>query len=568
MQSKQNKIFSQEALDRLSSPEQLDQMMQVVSPKAWLPLSTIGFLIVVAGTWSVVGRIPLTVNGQGVLIQPRRVVQFQAPSNGQLMKLNIKPGDLVKKGQEIGTIDKSTIQQQLEQEKAKLAQLQGQNQDANRLQKQQIALELRTLKQQQADLEESLRRESVAPILRQQTLAALAEKRQSLEESLRREQITPVLRQQTLAAIAEKRESFEQRKQQIISLMQTLQQRFETRSKLFQKEGAISQDVLLQARRELLDAQTQVSDIETQLKELDVQKTNSERDYLQNLNRINEIKNNIHEIAVQATKTEQEYLQNLNRINEIKNNIQELKVQRTNNEREYLQNLNKIDEIKTKIKDLETQQIKLAQQDLEKSNNQTNQIQEVKRRIAQLELQLSGESRIISQYDGKILEVSAAPGQVLNPGMRLGSLEAENPNEKMVSLVYLADKDGKQIKPGMTVQVTPSIVKRERYGGIVGKVTQVSPFLVTNQDMSAIIGNEQLANNLAENVSRSGGAPVQVYVELERDPNTISGYKWSSSDGPPLKIYAGTTAQVKVQIGQQAPISYVIPIFRSLTGVY
>lgn len=596
MQTKQKKIFSQEALERLSSPEQLDQMMQVVSPKAWLPLSTIGFLIVVAGTWSVVGRIPLTVNGQGVLIQPRRVVQFQAPSNGQLMKLNINPGDVVKKGQEIGTIDKYDIKEQLAQERAKLAQLQGQNQDANRLQKQQIALELRTLKQQQADLEESLRRESVAPmlrqqtiaaleqkrqsleeslrreqitpILRQQTLAALAEKRQSLEESLRREQITPVLRQQTLAAIAEKRQSFEQRKQQIISLMQTLQQRFQTRSRLFEKEGAISHDVVLQARREFLDAQTQVSDIETQLKELDVQKTNSERDYLQNLNRINEIKNNIHEIDVQATKTEQEYLQNLNRINEIKNNIQELKVQRTNNEREYLQNLNKIDEIKTKIKDQETQQIKLAQQELEKSNNQNNQIQEVKRRIAQLELQLSGESRIISQYDGKILEVSAAPGQVLNPGMRLGSLEAENPNAKMVSLVYLADKDGKQIKPGMTVQVTPSIVKRERYGGIVGKVTQVSPFLVTNQDMSAIIGNEQLANNLAENVSRSGGAPVQVYVELERDPNTISGYKWSSSDGPPLKISSGTTAQVKVQIGQLAPISYVIPIFRSLTGVY
>ncbi|HAX79358.1 MAG TPA: NHLP bacteriocin system secretion protein, partial [Cyanobacteria bacterium UBA11372] len=256
------------------------------------------------------------------------------------------------------------------------------------------------------------------------------------------------------------------------------------------------------------------------------------------------------------------------RINEIKNNIQELKVQRTNNEREYLQNLNKIDEIKTKIKDLETQQIKLAQQELEKSNNQTNQIQEVKRRIAQLELQLSGESRIISQYDGKILEVSAAPGQVLNPGMRLGSLEAENPNAKMVSLVYLADKDGKQIKPGMTVQVTPSIVKRERYGGIVGKVTQVSPFLVTNQDMSAIIGNEQLANNIAESVSRSGSAPVQVYVELQQDPNTISGYKWSSSNGPPLKISSGTTAQVKVQIGQLAPISYVIPIFRSLTGIY
>lgn len=539
MQTKNNQIFSQEALERLSSPERLDQMMRVVNPRAWLPLTTIGLLVAVAGTWSVVGRIPISVNGQGVLIQPRRVVQFQARSNGQLMKLNVNPGDVIKKGQEIGVIDKYEIKKELELEKAKLDQLQTQNQDTNRLQKQQIALELKTLKQQQKDLEETLRREALTPILHQKILAALEQKRQSFAESLQREEITPLLRQQTLAAIAEKRQSLIQRQQQIKNLMQTLQQRFDTRNRLFEQEKAISQDVLLEARREVLDAQMQVSDITSQLKELDVQKTNTER----------------------------EFLQNLNRINDIKNSIQEIEVQKTNTERDYLQNLNKIDEVKTKIKDLEAQAVKLNQQDLEKSINQTNQIQEVKRKIAQLELQLSGESRIISQYDGRILEVSAVPGQVLNPGVRLGSLEAEDPNAKMLSVVYLADKDGKQIKPGMTVQVTPSIVKRERYGGIVGKVTQVSPFPVTSQDIAVIVGNEQLANTLAEAVSKNS-ALVQVFVELEKDSNTISGYKWSSSNGPPLKISSGTTTQVRVQIGELAPISYIIPIFRSLTGVY
>lgn len=538
MQTKNKQIFSQEALERLSSPERLDQMMQVVSPRAWLPLSTIGLLVAVAGTWSVVGRIPISVNGQGVLIQPRRVVQFQARSNGQLMKLNIKPGDVIKKGQELGIIDKYDIKQELELEKAKLAQLQAQNQDTNRLQKQQIELELKTLRQQQKDLEETLRRESLTPILHQKILAALGQKRQSLEESLRREEITPLLRQQSLAAIAQKRQSLIQRQQQIKSLLQTLEQRFDTRHRLFEQEKAISQDVMLEARREVLNAQMQVSDIDSQLKELDVQRTNTER----------------------------EFLQNLNRINEVQNSIQEIEVQKTNTERDRLQNLNKIDEIKTKIKDLEAQAAKLTQQDLEKTLNQTNQIEEVKRKIAQLEMQLSGESRIISQYDGRILEVSAVPGQVLNSGVRLGTLEVEDSNAKMVSLVYLADKDGKQIKPGMTVQVTPSIVKRERYGGIVGKVTQVSPFPVTSQDIAVIIGNEQLANTLSEGVSKNG-ALVQVFVELEKDLNTISGYKWSSSNGPPLKISSGTTTQVRVQIGQLAPISYVIPIFRSLTGL-
>ncbi|MFL9449656.1 hypothetical protein AB0758_00700 [Tolypothrix bouteillei VB521301_2] len=48
--------------------------------------------------------------------------------------------------------------------------MQEQNRDTERLQKQQIALSQRTLEQQQKDLEESLRRESVAPTLHSETL--------------------------------------------------------------------------------------------------------------------------------------------------------------------------------------------------------------------------------------------------------------------------------------------------------------------------------------------------------------------------------------------------------------
>jgi NHLM bacteriocin system secretion protein len=254
-------------------------------------------------------------------------------------------------------------------------------------------------------------------------------------------------------------------------------------------------------------------------------------------------------------------------VNEIQNNIQQIKVEKTNAEREYLQTLNQIDEIQTKQQEIEAEKAKLVQQNLEKEIDKTNEIQEIKRKIAQLELQLTKDSKVISQYDGRVLELSAVSGQFVNVGNSLGSIEAENPDKKMLSVVYFSDKDGKQIKQGMTVQVTPSVVKRERYGGIIGQVTQVSPFPVTKQEMSVLIGNENLANNLAQSVSNHA-ALIQVFVELEEDKSNISEYEWSSSNGPPLQISTGTTAQVRVKIGQVAPISYVIPIFRSLTGIY
>ncbi|NJM71573.1 MAG: NHLP bacteriocin system secretion protein [Scytonema sp. RU_4_4] len=535
MQKKASRLFRKEALEHLSSPEQLNRLMQVTSPQAWLPLLSMGFLVVVAGTWSVVGRIPLTVTGSGVLIRPRHVLQFQALSTGQLLTLSIKPGDVVRKGQVLAVIDQSHIKQQLQQQKAKLVQLQEQNLDIDRLQKQQTALALATLQQQQKDLEENLRRESVAPKLHSQTLQALEQKRQSLEQSVSREQVAPILHKQILAALAEKRKSLEEEKQQDSELLQTLQQRVETRRSLFQ-EKIISLDTLLQSQQELLNAQKHMSEISTQLKDLEVQKTNSER----------------------------EYLQNLSKIDNIKNNVQEVEVQRTNAERDYLHNLNKLDEIKTKIKDIEAQKTKLVQQDLEKSINKLNQIQEVKRNIAQLKLQLTQSSQIISKYDGRVLEVGVLPGQVVNSGTRIGTIEAEDLNTKLESLVYFADKDGKQIKPGMTVQVTPSVVKRDRFGGIVGVVTNVSSFPVTTQEMTAQVGNEDLAKSLANN----DAARVQVFVQLQKDPNTVSGYKWSSSNGPALKISSGTTTQVRIKVGEVAPISYIIPIFRSWTGIY
>jgi hypothetical protein len=66
----QNSIFRKESLERLSSPEQLDQLMQVVSPRSWLPLATLGSLVGLALIWSIFGRIPVTASGQGILVYP------------------------------------------------------------------------------------------------------------------------------------------------------------------------------------------------------------------------------------------------------------------------------------------------------------------------------------------------------------------------------------------------------------------------------------------------------------------------------------------------------------------
>ena len=62
-------LFRKESLERLSSPERLDELMTIVNLKTWLPLGTIGVLLGLGLIWSVVGRVPVTTSGRGHLVQ-------------------------------------------------------------------------------------------------------------------------------------------------------------------------------------------------------------------------------------------------------------------------------------------------------------------------------------------------------------------------------------------------------------------------------------------------------------------------------------------------------------------
>jgi len=75
-----NSIFRKEALERLSSPEQLDQLMKIVTPRSLLPLLALGSLLGCGLIWSVVGRIPVTTTGQGALVHAD-TVENMLPEN-------------------------------------------------------------------------------------------------------------------------------------------------------------------------------------------------------------------------------------------------------------------------------------------------------------------------------------------------------------------------------------------------------------------------------------------------------------------------------------------------------
>jgi HlyD family secretion protein len=155
------KLFRPEALDKLSSPERVDELLRVVSPHSWLVLSVLGVLIVVAVVWSIVGTIPIYVQAHAALVYPRRIVALQATSSGVLASLDLVPGAAVHSGQVVGLLDQTLMQKELDQQLEALALRQRRRTTSGALDLARQEAEERSLDLQIAVVERQLR-ESVA----------------------------------------------------------------------------------------------------------------------------------------------------------------------------------------------------------------------------------------------------------------------------------------------------------------------------------------------------------------------------------------------------------------------
>ncbi|MFH1886179.1 MAG: NHLP bacteriocin system secretion protein [Pseudomonadota bacterium] len=420
--TEKQQIFRQAALDRLSSPEQLDQLMQVTTPRGWIALAAGVIVILAALAWGLYGSIPTKVSGSGVLLKEGGVQEVMASGSGIISELLCQTGGMVKKGDIVARIAQPEIGKQISDTLARL---------------------------EEVDAQQRIKGKFAAENLR-------------LQMDLQAKE-----RERLLAAVKTARE----RKEWLAEKMASQQALFE--------QGLVTRQAVLSTRERLEEAESRIKDEENQLRQLDVKE--------------HELKNQV----------EQELL-----AGEI-------------------------------------------------------QINETRRSLAALEERLSHQSEVVSPYTGQVLEMRVSKGDPLRDGMPLFTMEPmESQKQTIVAILYLSFQDGKKVRPGMRAQISPSTVKREEYGFIVGTVRTVSEFPATREGMMRTLANEQLVGTLTQD-----GAPIAITAELSLSPETVSGFEWSSSQGPPVLITSGTFCTATVTVRQQRPISLVIPILKKSLGL-
>lgn len=413
-------IFRKAALEKLSSPEQLDTMMTVTSPRGWIAVWAIGGILIFALLWSIFGAIPDKVAGSGILIRGGAIYDVVALGSGRIGEIKVKPGDEVAAGDVVATVINPELQ------------------------------------------------------LRAANLQSELEKLSREDEAMTTADARSV--ELELEGIMTERENLGLAKKDALKMVSFLEQKVAAQERLVEK-GVLTKTTLLGTRNDLISAQQEIARADLQLAQARSRETTT------------------------------------------RNNAEERK------------------------------------------QNRRRAVDDARRQLSEVEAQLKLIGEIVSPYAGRVLELMVDHGNVVQGGTRILSLE--DPKASLRAVVFIPAGDGKKIAPGMEIRISPTTVKREEYGALIGEVKSVADFPSTEEGVNRTLRNAQLARDLT-----GRGSVIEVFAALKPDPGTASGYKWSSSAGPPLRVVSGTLAMAEIVVGTQRPVSIIIPFLRKQTGIY
>ena len=415
-------VFRKVSLDRLSSPEQLDQLMRVTDPRGWIILSAFGLVLGTAVLWGFLGSIAHDVPCSGMLVKSGGVHEVSALSSGRITDLAVRVGDMVTEGQVVARMSQPELSDRLLEARVVVNELKAQHAEIVAHGSKEVALQTRLLAQQRATLS--------------QTIAAAQRSAKAHRETV------------------------------------------ELQGKLVQ-EGLLTRQTELATRHQLDQTEQQIGNGQSEL--------------------------------VQIAVREQE----------------------------------------------------LRAKHEEEVNASQTRISVQERVVAGLEREIKSKGEVVSQHTGRILEIIADQGTLVGAGDAIVTLDLMGRTVKELEVIlYVPSSYGKQIQVGMTAYVSPSTVKREEFGLMVGRVTYVSDYPATSRGMLRILKNDKLLSTLVGDDS-----PYEVHADLLVDERTVSGYQWSSSQGPPLKIQSGTRVAAYVTVASKRPIEMVIPLLRRHTGL-
>lgn len=189
------------------------------------------------------------------------------------------------------------------------------------------------------------------------------------------------------------------------------------------------------------------------------------------------------------------------------------------------------------------------------------QIQQLNSEMTSLKAELDRGTVLKATVSGTVGEISAERNGLVTAGQPVLSVIPEDFSGKLEALTYVSMSDGKLVQIGDEVLIRPSSLPVREQGRVRGTVMEISEAPITERALTRILGNAALVQQIT-----GTGAPFAVRIALHRDPETPSGYVWTSAEGPDMRMSPGTPVSSRITVERETLLSLAMPALRRMLG--
>jgi HlyD family secretion protein len=148
-----NRLYRQISVERLSSPEQLDEVLRFTSAREWVALTAIFLLLAVSLVWGYKGHIASEASGHGVIVRRGGVLNISARASGLVLKMTVRVGDHVAANQVVATIAQPVLVEQMKATRSALQEALHERERSVRVHKSEAQLQIDALERQRSNAE-------------------------------------------------------------------------------------------------------------------------------------------------------------------------------------------------------------------------------------------------------------------------------------------------------------------------------------------------------------------------------------------------------------------------------
>lgn len=170
--------------------------------------------------------------------------------------------------------------------------------------------------------------------------------------------------------------------------------------------------------------------------------------------------------------------------------------------------------------------------------------------IAEVADSAGGVTAARTPVSGRIASWDVAQNEPVDAGERIALVE---PNTPLVGYLFVSAAEGKRIKAGMPVRLSPGGTSRQDDGLLQGTVSRVLPYPVDGQRVGLLTAQPHLVEEFLQNEAR-----IEVDIVLDVDAQTPSGLRWTNGNGPSSPLTGGTVMTGSVVIGTERPLSLLL----------